>query len=271
MYLATMTAAHALGLAGMAGVWLVPRRLWQMLSTLRGELRGRFSGWQWVCALAVLAALGFSIHVGLSALPRVFRCLWEGWCTATRGGALLQLALFGATVILAEVVHLCCRLLARLPRLKRASEGTRRAASPSLPSLAGSAPIHDDMCSEPQVPRMPAHEKNNYVEFPSQDLPATRRFFNDAFGWTFEDYGPDYSAFAGEGLDGGFFRSELAGRTENGSALLVFYSAHLEDTLAKVVAAGAVIVKPVFSFPGGRRFHFIELGGNEFAVWSDPA
>lgn len=120
------------------------------------------------------------------------------------------------------------------------------------------------------MPRLPAHEKINYVEFPSQDLPATKRFFSDAFGWTFEDYGPDYSAFTGECLDGGFFRSELAGRTENGSALLVFYSADLEDTLAKVVAAGAEIAKPVFSFPGGRRFHFIEPGGNEFAVWSDP-
>ena len=130
--------------------------------------------------------------------------------------------------------------------------------------------LDDNVPFHCEVAGVPAHEKINYVEFPSQDLPATKRFFSDAFGWTFEDYGPDYSAFAGEGLDGGFFRSELAGRTENGSALLVFYSADLEDTLARVGAAGAVILKPVFSFPGGRRFHFIEPGGNEFAVWSDP-
>jgi len=271
MYLATMTAAHVLGVAGMAGIWLVPSRLWQMLSTLRRGLRGDLDGWQWVCTLIVLASLGFSVFVGLSALPRVFRCLWEGWCTATRSGALLQLALFGATVIMVEVVHLCCRLLARLPLLKRASKGARRAASPFLSSSAGSAATYDDMRFEQQVPLMPAHEKINYVEFPSQDLPASKRFFGDAFGWTFEDYGPDYSAFAGEGLDGGFFRSKLAGRTENGGALLVFYSADLEDTLAKVIAAGAAILKPVFSFSGGRRFHFIEPGGNEFAVWSDPA
>ncbi|HEY8586876.1 MAG TPA: VOC family protein [Rhodanobacter sp.] len=118
---------------------------------------------------------------------------------------------------------------------------------------------------------MPAHEKINYVEFPARDLAATKRFFREAFGWVFEDYGPDYAAFAGQGLDGGFFKSELAARTGQGSALLVFYSAHLEDTFAKVVGAGGDIVKPIFAFPGGRRFHFTEPSGNELAVWSDAA
>ncbi|MDH5821994.1 VOC family protein [Luteimonas sp. RD2P54] len=118
---------------------------------------------------------------------------------------------------------------------------------------------------------MPAHEKINYVEYPARDLAATKRFFQDAFGWAFEDYGPDYAAFSGQGLDGGFFRSELAARTSQGSALVVFYSERLEETLAKVVAAGGEVVKPVFSFPGGRRFHFTEPSGNEFAVWSEAA
>ena len=54
---------------------------------------------------------------------------------------------------------------------------------------------------------MPEHEKLDYVEFPAADLEATREFFSRAFGWTFEEYGPDYCAFAGEGLDGGFYRS----------------------------------------------------------------
>jgi len=117
---------------------------------------------------------------------------------------------------------------------------------------------------------MPAHEKINYVEYPARDLAATRRFFQQAFGWSFEDYGPDYAAFADEGLDGGFYRADLAARTGGGSALLVFYSADLEATLAKVVDAGGEVVKPVFAFPGGRRFHFTEPSGNEFAVWSDP-
>lgn len=118
---------------------------------------------------------------------------------------------------------------------------------------------------------MPAHEKINYVEYPARDLDATKRFFHEAFGWTFEDYGPDYAAFADQGLDGGFFRSELAAHTSEGSALIVLYSRNLEESLAKVVAAGGEVVKPIFPFPGGRRFHFTEPSGNEFAVWSAPA
>ncbi|MEP6907837.1 MAG: VOC family protein [Pseudoxanthomonas sp.] len=117
---------------------------------------------------------------------------------------------------------------------------------------------------------MPAHEKINYVEYPARNLEATKIFFQATFGWKFEDYGPDYAAFSGQGLDGGFFRSERAANPEQGSALLVFYSERLEDTLAKVAGAGGEIVRPIFAFPGGRRFHFVEPSGNEFAVWADP-
>ena len=117
---------------------------------------------------------------------------------------------------------------------------------------------------------MPTHEKIDYVEYPARDIDATKRFFEQAFGWSFEDYGPDYAAFSGQGLDGGFFRSETAARVDQGSALVVFYSDDLEGTLAKVLAAGGEIVKPVFPFPGGRRFHFTEPSGNELAVWSGP-
>ena len=116
---------------------------------------------------------------------------------------------------------------------------------------------------------MHQHEKLNYVEFPARDLPATRAFFGAAFGWQFEDFGPDYCAFAGQGLDGGFYRSELNSDTRNGSALLVFYSDDLEATQASIEQAGGRIEKPIFEFPGGRRFHFSEPSGNEFAVWSD--
>ncbi len=117
---------------------------------------------------------------------------------------------------------------------------------------------------------MPRHNKINYVEYPSRDLPSTKRFFQQAFGWTFQDYGPDYAAFSDQGLDGGFFKSELAARTETGSALIVLYSDVLEDTLNNVEAAGGKVVNPIFAFPGGRRFHFVEPGGNELAVWSEP-
>ena len=116
---------------------------------------------------------------------------------------------------------------------------------------------------------MNRHEKINYVEFPAKDLAATKSFFEAVFGWEFEDYGPEYSAFSDEGLDGGFFKSELESSTRSGAALVVFYSNALEETLSKVEAAGGEIVKPIFRFPGGRRFHFAEPSGNEFAVWSD--
>lgn len=116
---------------------------------------------------------------------------------------------------------------------------------------------------------MNQHEKINYVELPSRDLSATKQFFQKAFEWSFQDYGPEYTAFSNEGLDGGFYQADLHSSTDNGAALIVFYSNDLEDTLEKVKRAGGTIVKPVFSFPGGRRFHFAEPCGNEFAVWTD--
>ena len=116
---------------------------------------------------------------------------------------------------------------------------------------------------------MRVHETINYVEFPAARLDATRAFFEQVFGWEFEDYGPDYCAFSGAGLDGGIYRSEMYSSTRNGAALLVFYSEDLQVTLGKIEAAGGRIEKPIFEFPGGRRFHFSEPCGNEFAVWSD--
>ncbi len=113
------------------------------------------------------------------------------------------------------------------------------------------------------------HEKLDYVEWGACDLAATQKFFIEAFDWSFAHYGPEYMAFANQGLNGGFYKSAQASTTATGGALLVFYSADLEATLAKVEAAGGQIVKPTFTFPGGRRFHFCEPSGNEFAVWSD--
>lgn len=118
---------------------------------------------------------------------------------------------------------------------------------------------------------MRAHEKINYAEFPSTNLESTKSFFEAAFGWSFTDYGPDYTAFSNEGLDGGFFLSKRIAHSDQGGALIVFYSDRLEDTQSKVERAGGRILKPIFSFPGGRRFHFVEPGGNEFAVWGEDA
>lgn len=113
------------------------------------------------------------------------------------------------------------------------------------------------------------HEKINYVEFPATNLAAAKQFFSTVFGWTFVDYGPEYTAFANAGLDGGFFKSEQVVSTQSGSALIVFYSRQLEQTRQKIESAGGSIIKPIFSFPGGRRFHFADPNGNEYAVWSD--
>jgi len=117
---------------------------------------------------------------------------------------------------------------------------------------------------------MHKHGMLNYVEFSARDLAATKAFFEAAFSWAFVDYGPEYTAFSNQGLDGGFFKADLSSSTVNGGALLIFYSQDLEATLQNVTDAGGLIVKPIFSFPGGRRFHFQEPSGNEFAVWSEP-
>lgn len=116
---------------------------------------------------------------------------------------------------------------------------------------------------------MPQHEKINYVEFPAKDIAATKQFFTEVFDWSFQDFGPEYSAFSNAGLDGGFYHAELNSSTQAGGALVVFYSSNLTDTQTNIEQAGGKIVKPIFSFPGGQRFHFTEPSGNEFAVWSD--
>jgi len=113
------------------------------------------------------------------------------------------------------------------------------------------------------------HEKIDYVEFPSKDINVTKLFFSAVFGWTFADYGAEYTTFSDQSINGGFFRSDLVCSSENGSALIVFYSETLEKTQLKIEQAGGKIIKPIFSFPGGRRFHFTDPNGNEYAVWSD--
>ncbi|MEE4244854.1 MAG: VOC family protein [Kangiellaceae bacterium] len=109
----------------------------------------------------------------------------------------------------------------------------------------------------------------DYVEFPSKDIELTKQFFSEAFGWSFVDYGPDYIAIEGAGFNGGFYKADLTCDTSNGSVLVVLYSTQLENSVASVLNAGGKIVKPIFSFPGGRRFHFSDPNGNEYAVWSE--
>ncbi len=107
--------------------------------------------------------------------------------------------------------------------------------------------------------------KIDYVEQPGGQLPATKAFYETAFGWRFTDYGPGYAAFS-EGLDGGF-DGDAGGLKV---PMVILYSDDLEAMLARVEAAGATITRPIFSFPGGRRFQFKDPAGNELGVWGDP-
>ncbi|TMO82742.1 VOC family protein [Pseudoalteromonas spongiae] len=113
------------------------------------------------------------------------------------------------------------------------------------------------------------HEKINYLEFPASDLSQVKAFFNAVFAFEFTDYGPEYTAFNNAGIDGGFYLSDNAMTVAKGSALVVFYSANLAETQDKITAAGGKVVVETFEFPGGKRFHFSDPCGNEFAVWSD--
>ncbi len=113
--------------------------------------------------------------------------------------------------------------------------------------------------------------KLNYVEFASLDIGRSKAFFENAFDWRFIDYGSEYTAFNNSGLEGGIFASQRVAQAENGAPLLVLYAKNISEVQRKVEDAGGAISKPLFDFPGGCRFHFIEPGGNELAVWSESA
>lgn len=105
--------------------------------------------------------------------------------------------------------------------------------------------------------------KIDYIEFSSPDISATTTFFARAFGWHFNDYGPEYQELADAGLSGGIAAGAAA------PPLVILRTDNLEAAFAQVSAAGAAITRPIFDFPGGRRFQFREPGGTEMAVWSD--
>jgi len=114
------------------------------------------------------------------------------------------------------------------------------------------------------------HHTINYIELSANEISRAKEFYGTVFGWTFQDYGPDYASFDKEkaGIDGGFRKAEGGGIGEN-AQLIVLYSGDLEATQKAVVAAGGSITVPTFEFPGGRRFHFNDGAGNTLAVWSE--
>ncbi len=112
----------------------------------------------------------------------------------------------------------------------------------------------------------------DYIEFPATDIEATKRFYSQVFGWKFQDYGPDYTSFHDGRLAGGFNTGAQPagdGGAKTRGTLVVIYASSLEETYAKVTAAGGKIVRETFGFPGGRRFHFSDPNGNELSVWSE--
>lgn len=116
---------------------------------------------------------------------------------------------------------------------------------------------------------MPIDHKVDYIEFPARDLGAVQSFYEKSFHWSFTSYGPEYSAFTDGKINGGFYKSEKQSATANGAVLVVLYASDLEATKETVQSSGGTVVKDIFSFPGGRRFHFTDPNGNELAVWSD--
>ena len=110
------------------------------------------------------------------------------------------------------------------------------------------------------------HHAIDYVEISVRDLATAKRFYGAAFGWQFNDYGPGYAGIRGADREmGGLAKAD---NVATGGPLVVLFSRDLDATLAAVRAAGGEVVKKPYSFPGGRRFHFRHLSGNELAVWS---
>lgn len=111
------------------------------------------------------------------------------------------------------------------------------------------------------------HHTIDYIEFNVTDLAVAKRFYGEAFGWKFNDYGPAYAGIQGATREAGGL-SEVAEVT-TGGPLVVLYSSDLEASLAAVKKAGGDISKAPFDFPGGRRFEFLDPSGNKLAVWAE--
>ncbi|NHA15769.1 VOC family protein [Thioalkalivibrio sp. XN279] len=111
------------------------------------------------------------------------------------------------------------------------------------------------------------HHAIDYIEFCVTDMARAKQFYAEAFGWEFNDYGPEYAGIRKPGGEAGGLRA--APDAVTGGPLVILYSRDLERSLASVRAAGGRITLEPFTFPGGRRFHFLDPSGNELAVWAE--
>lgn len=114
------------------------------------------------------------------------------------------------------------------------------------------------------------HHSVDYIEIQGIELDSLQDFYASAFGWTFTTYSPNYRGFhdAGDQVHeaGGIAKAESEATVK--APMAIIYSDALESSLAAVEAAGGKITRPIFSFPGGRRFEFLDPCGNSFGVWS---
>ena len=104
----------------------------------------------------------------------------------------------------------------------------------------------------------------NYVELPVSDMAASKAFFEKVAGWSLQEFAPTYAATVTGDTDLG-----LQADSAEASAvpLPVIEVEDLEAIFDTAKAAGGTIVREIFSFPGGRRFHVREPSGNEIAFW----
>jgi len=116
---------------------------------------------------------------------------------------------------------------------------------------------------------MHTHHAIDYIEFTVSDMAETQRFYREAFGWSFTDYGPTYAGInVGEREVGGLSQADSP---RSGGPLVILFSKDLDASLTAVKAAGGRVVKEPYDFPGGHRFHFTDPAGNELAVWAERA
>lgn len=103
---------------------------------------------------------------------------------------------------------------------------------------------------------------------PAISVADMKTFYGNVFGWSFTDYGPEYVAFHGAGVEGGFEQSRDYIAPQPAGMFVILYSDNLDATQSAIVKAGGKIFRAAYDFPGGRRFHFHDPSGNELGVWT---
>jgi predicted enzyme related to lactoylglutathione lyase len=151
-------------------------------------------------------------------------------------------------------------LTCTIPFLLACGEGSG-SGQDAVPVDAAETSVGDELMNQAEQDR-----RVDYIEFLTTNMEETKKFYAEVFGWEFTDYGPDYSSFTDGRLAGGF---SVAPDVAAGGPLVVLYATNLEVIETSISESGGKIVREIFEFPGGRRFHFTDPSGNELAVWSD--